>query len=128
MIEVTSEPFSIVVKLRGVNGSLQLSCGDCPNLVCKGSVAAFKGTNSGITASRIVRGREENMVALVASWGALCLHTALTETYFPLKGRNSGNTSLSPSAPLLVISCLYFCKLSCVSSFACICASCYCII
>ena len=30
---------SIVVKLRGVVGSLQLSYGDCPNLVCKGSVA-----------------------------------------------------------------------------------------
>ena len=43
-----------VVKVRGFIGSLQLSCGDCPNLVCKGPVAAFKGTNSGITASRIV--------------------------------------------------------------------------
>ena len=52
--EVTAEPYSIVVKLRGVVGSLQLSCGDCPNLVCKGSITAFKGTNSGITASRIV--------------------------------------------------------------------------
>ena len=52
--EVISEPQSIVVKLRGVVGSLQFSCGDCPNLVCKGSVAAFKGTNSGITTSRIV--------------------------------------------------------------------------
>ena len=51
-------------------------------------------------------------MALVASWGALCLHTALTETYFPLKGRNSGNTSSSSPSPLLVISCLYFCKLT----------------
>ena len=62
------EPYSIVVKLCGVVGSLQLSCGDCPNLVCKGPIAAFKGTNSGITTSRIVRGREENTVALVAPW------------------------------------------------------------
>ena len=64
-----------------------MSYGDSPNLVCKGSVTAFKGTNSGIPTSRIVWGREENTVALVASWGALCLHTAPTETYFPLKGK-----------------------------------------
>ena len=83
MEEVTSEPHSIVVKLHGGVGSLQLSCGESPNLVCKGSVAAFKGTASGITASCIVRGREENTMALVASWGALCLHTAPTETYLP---------------------------------------------
>jgi hypothetical protein len=108
MEEVTSEPHSIVVKLRGVVGSLQLSCGDCPNLVCKGPVAAFKGTTSGITALCIVRGREENTVALVASWGALCLHTAPTKTYFPLKGRNFGNTSSSSPAPLVVTSYLYF--------------------
>ena len=92
---------------------------------CTGSVTAPKGCHlygfgdrpqgslSGITASCIVRGREEITVALVASWGALCLHTALTETYFPLKGRNFGNTSSSPPAPLLVISCLYSCKLTC---------------
>ena len=47
-------------------------------------------------------------MALVASWGALCLHTALTEMYFPSKGRNFGNTSSSPPAPLVVISFLYF--------------------
>jgi hypothetical protein len=47
-------------------------------------------------------------VALVDSWGALCLHTAPTDTYFPLKGRNFGNTSSSPSTPLVVISYLYF--------------------
>ena len=52
--EVTSEPHSIVVKLRGFVGSLQLSCVESPNLVCKGPVAAFKGTNSGIMASRIM--------------------------------------------------------------------------
>ena len=80
----------------------------CPNLVCKGSVAAFKGTYSGITVPCIVRGREENTVALVAFWGALCLHTAPTETYFLSKGRNFGNTSSSPSVPLVVISNLYF--------------------
>ena len=30
MVEVSSEPHFIVVKLHGVFGSLQLSCGDCP--------------------------------------------------------------------------------------------------
>ena len=97
-----------MVKLRGLVGSLQALCGDCPNLVCKGSVAAFKGTYSGITVPCIVRGREENTVALVAFWGALCLHTAPTETYFLSKGRNFGNTSSSSSVPLVVISNLYF--------------------
>ena len=107
MVEVTSEPHSIVVKLRGLVGSLQALCGVCPNLVCKGSFAAFKGTYSGITVPCIVRGREENTVALVAYWGALCLHTAPTKTYFPLKGRNFGNTSSSSLVPLVVISNLY---------------------
>ena len=97
-----------MVKLRGLVGSLQALCGDSPNLVCKGSVAAFKGTYSGITVPCIVRGREENTVALVAFWGALCLHTAPTETYFLSKGRNFGNTSSSSSVPLAVISYLYF--------------------
>ena len=83
------EPQSIEVKLRGGVGSLQLSCGENPNLVC------------------IVRGREKNMVVLTC-WRALCLHTALMKMYFPLKGRNFGNTSLSPSTPLVVISHLYF--------------------
>jgi len=32
-----SEPYSIVVKLRGFVGSLQLSCGGCPNLVLLGA-------------------------------------------------------------------------------------------
>src|SRR3954470_3008745 len=112
-----------MVKLRGVVGS-----GDCPNLVCKGSVAASKDTNSGITVSRFVWGREENTVALVASWGALCLHTAPTETYFPLKGRNFGNTSSSSPASLLVILCLYLCKFICDISLACSCACCCCCI
>ena len=48
------------------------------------------------------------MVTLVAYWGALCLHTAPTETYFLSKGRNFGDTSSSPSVPLVVISNLYF--------------------
>ena len=90
---------------------------------CTGSVTAPKGCHlygfddrpqgslSGITAPCIVRGHEEITVALVASWGALCLHTALTETYFPSKGRNFGNTSSSSPDPLLVISYLYLCKL-----------------
>ena len=46
-------------------------------------------------------------MALVAFWGALCLHTAPTETYFLSKGRNFGNTSSSSSVPLVVISNLY---------------------
>ena len=97
-----------MLKLCGLVGSFQALCGVCPNLVCKGSVAAFKGTYSGIMVPCIVRGREENTVALVAYWGALCLHTAPTETYFLSKGRNFGNTSSSPSVPLVVISNLYF--------------------
>ena len=68
---------------------------------CTGSVTAPKGCHlygfgdrpqgslSGITASCIVRGREEITVALVASWGALCLHTALTEISIR-KGVNFG--------------------------------------
>jgi hypothetical protein len=39
----TSEPQALVVKLHGVVGSLQLSCGDSPNLVCTGSVTTLKG-------------------------------------------------------------------------------------
>ena len=35
-----------------------------------------QGSLSGITTSCIVRGHEDITVALVASWGALCLHTA----------------------------------------------------
>ena len=97
-----------MVKLCGGVESLQFNCGESPDLVCKGPVAAFKGTTSGITASCIMRGREENTVALVASWGALCLHTTPTETCFPSTGRNFGNTSSSPSTPLVVISYLYF--------------------
>ena len=46
-------------------------------------------------------------MALVAYWGALCLHTAPTETYFLSKGRNFGNTSSSSLVPLVVISNLY---------------------
>ena len=48
-----------------------------------------QGSLSGITASCIVRGREEITVALVASWGALCLYTALTEISIR-KGVNFG--------------------------------------
>ena len=69
MVEVTLEPHYIVVKLRGIVGSLQFGCGESPNLACKGPVAAFKGTNSGITASCIVQGHEENTMALVSSKG-----------------------------------------------------------
>ena len=46
-------------------------------------------------------------MALVAYWGALCLHTAPTETYLLSKGRNFDNTSSSSSVPLVVISNLY---------------------
>ena len=52
-------------------------------------------------------------MALVASRGALFLYTTPTEMYFPLKGRNFGNTSSSSSAPLVVISSLYF-VLACI--------------
>ena len=108
MVEVTSEPHSIVVKLQGGVGSLQFDFGDSPNLICKGTIAAFKGTTSRITTSCVVRGREENTVALVASWGAMCLHTAPTEMHFPPKGRTFCNTSLCSPAPLMVTSYLYF--------------------
>ena len=84
-----------------------MSCGDCPNLVCKGPVAAWKGTNSGITACLIVCGRVENTVALVASWGSLWLHTTPTNMYFLSKGRNFSNTSSSSLVPLAVISNLH---------------------
>ena len=47
-------------------------------------------------------------MALVASRGALFLYTTPTEMYFPLKGRNFGNTSLSSPTPLVVVSYLYF--------------------
>jgi hypothetical protein len=97
-----------MVKIRGGVGSLKLGCGESPNLLCKGSVVVFKGTTSGITASCNARGREDNTVTLVASWGALCLHTAPTETYLLLKGGNFGNTSSSSPAPLVVTSVLYF--------------------
>ena len=80
---------------------LQLGCGDCPEQFVRVPVTAPEGCQSvrvpvtapngchlygfsdrpqgslsGITASCIVRGREESTVALVASCGALCLHTA----------------------------------------------------
>jgi hypothetical protein len=54
-----------VVKLRSGVGSLQLSCGERSNLVGKGSVAAFKGTTSGITASCIVESTPAPLVVLV---------------------------------------------------------------
>ena len=97
---------------------------------CTGSVTAPKGCHlygfgdrpqgslSGITASCIVQGREEITVALVASWGALCLHTAPTETYLLSKERNFGNTSSSSPAPLLVISSLLLSQVySCYISY-----------
>ena len=106
-----------MVKLHGLVRSLQASCRDSPNLVCKGSVAAFKSTYSGITVPCIVRGREKNTVALVAYRGALCLHTAPMETYFLSKGRNFGNTSSSSSVPLVVISNLYIVYVNVVEYF-----------
>ena len=111
---------SLWCKAPGKRRGLQLGCGDRPEQFVRVLVTAPKGCHlygfddrpqgslSGITASCIVRGREEITVALVASWGALCLHTALTETYFLERERNSGNTSSSPPAPLLVTSYLYF--------------------
>ena len=98
MVEVTSEPYSIVVKFCGVVGELtptfvvfgaqslwckppakrrglQLGCGDRPEQLSRFGDRP-QGSLSGITTSCIVRGREEITVALAASWGALCLHTA----------------------------------------------------
>ena len=79
---------------------------------CTGSVTAPKGRHlygfcdrpqgslSGITASCIVRGREEITVALVASWGALCLHTAPNGDYHP-QGCELRDTSSSPRASVI---------------------------
>ena len=65
MVEVTSEPHSIVVKLRGIVGSLQLSHGDSPNLICKGSIAALKGTNGGVREVKGGSGRWEKLPYIV---------------------------------------------------------------
>ena len=91
---------SLWCKAPGKRRGLQLGYGDRPEQFdgfgdrpqglpkCTGSVTTSKGCHlyrfgdrpqgslSGITASCIVRGREEITVALVASWEALCLHTA----------------------------------------------------
>ena len=92
---------SLWCKALGKHRDLQLGCGDCPEQFVRVPVTTPKGYQSvlvpmtaskgchlygfgdrpqgslsGITASCIVREREEITVALVASWGALCLHTA----------------------------------------------------
>src|SRR5215216_4847838 len=79
---------------------------------CTGSVTAPKGCHlygfgdcpqgslSGITASCIVRGREEITVALVASWGALCLHTSPNGDWHP-QGCELRDTSSSPRASVI---------------------------
>ena len=100
--------------------------------ICTGSVTAPKrchlygfgdrpqGSLSGITASCIVREREEITVALVASWGALCLHTALTEISIR-KGVNFGIHHRLPVPRLSLTRTLYLCTLLCDSHIV----SCY---
>ena len=57
-------------------------------------------------------------MALVASWGALCLHSALTETYFPSKEGTSvthrvfTGSTLGYLVPLLVQA--YLCCIPCL--------------
>jgi hypothetical protein len=66
-----------VVPLWRFLGSIQLSCGDCLKL-CTCSVTALK--RSIVIGSSILVGElEEITVNLRGIWGALCLHTALTE-------------------------------------------------
>ena len=98
---VVFEAQSLWCKAPGKRQGLQLGCGDRPEQFVRVPVTAPKGCQSvrvlvtapkgchlygfgdrpqgslsGITASCIVRGCEEITVALVASWGALCLHIA----------------------------------------------------
>jgi hypothetical protein len=63
--------------LSGFFGSLQLSCGDCPKL-CMGLVTSLKGPIV-IGSSILMGGLEEITVSLCGVWAALCLHTAPTE-------------------------------------------------
>ena len=92
---------SLWCKALGKHRGLQLGCGDCPEQFLRVPVTTPKGCQSVrvpvtapkgchlyrfgdhpqgslsvIPTSCIVRGREDITVALVASWGALCLHTA----------------------------------------------------
>ena len=59
-----------------------------------------QGSLSGIMASCIVRGCEEITVALVASWGALCLHTAPNGDLHP-QGCELRDRSSSPRASVI---------------------------
>jgi hypothetical protein len=73
--------FGDLPKLCGASvailGSLQLICGDCPKLYT-GSVTSLKCPT--VIGSSILVGRlEEITVSLQGIWGALCLHTDLTE-------------------------------------------------
>ena len=139
---------SLWCKAPGKRRGLQLGCGDCPEqfvrvpvtaprvATCTGSVTAPKGCHlygfgdrpqgslSGITASCIVRGREEITVALVASWGALCLHTALTEISIR-KGVNFGIHHRLPVPRLSLTRTLYLCTLLCDSHIVYCHISCY---
>ena len=83
-----------------------------------------QGSLSGITASCIVRGREEITVALVASWGALCLHTALTEISIR-KGVNFGIHHRLRVPRLSLTRDLYLCTLLCDSHIVSCHISCY---
>jgi polyferredoxin len=56
-----------------------------------------------------MRGHEENTVALVAFWGALCLHTALTEISIR-KGVNFGIRRHLRVPRLSLTRALYLCN------------------
>jgi hypothetical protein len=73
--------------LSGFIESLQLSCGDFPKL-CTSPVTTLKGPIV-IGSSILVGGLEEIMVSLCGVRGALCLHTAPTEISIR-KGVNFG--------------------------------------
>ena len=115
---------SLWCEAPGKRRGLQLGCGDCPEQFVRVPVTAPKGCHlygfgdrpqgslSGITASCIVRGREEITVVLVASWGALCLHTAPTEISIR-KGVNFGIHHRLRVPRLSLTRTLYLCTLLC---------------
>ena len=74
-----------------------------------------QGFLSGVMTPCIARECEENTMALVAFWGALCLHTALTEISIR-KGVNFGIHHRLPVPRLSLTRTLYLCTLLCYSS------------
>ena len=83
-----------------------------------------QGSLSRITTSCIVQGREEITVALVESWGALCLHTAPTEISIR-KGVNFGIHHRLRVPRLSLTRTLYLCTLLCDSHIVYCHISCY---